>query len=360
MGIFKPSYYNLNKPFNELKEAICREKNPKKLRYVALDKTYNDELRSIVINNLKDAEICETVLMELSEDLPLNEPKETETKRFKAASKVLSESGEISRLETIFNKCVSHRIQSVIVSYINNSEWLEKVVLDNDRDFGETYFGVKKNALKSIKDESVLARIAIQTFDESIALDATRNINMYSEKLDEVIANGSFTCARLNALIRVKEPERFAEILKEDLLLGIVSDPLNSLSEIEMLALTGDKTGRVLCREVWSNRHNEEIRYRIFPIETCEIFEADTEAIYSAMKKIIEELKDKPSENYLKDKMTSAANCIKFLHDNGIKKEQIEKELPKTIICMYNETDYSGDDYDSAYERKGSFELVFW
>ena len=30
MGIFKPSYYNLNKPFNELKEAICREKNPKK------------------------------------------------------------------------------------------------------------------------------------------------------------------------------------------------------------------------------------------------------------------------------------------------------------------------------------------
>ena len=127
MGLFKPLYNNQNKPYRERVMALQNEKSRKRLRRAALDTDLDNRLQGIAIEKLQDPDLCEAVLMEFASKSPFDGPNSYQMERYHSAARTLSAMGEKQKLESIFHRCMSHRIQAVVISQIQNPELLEQV-----------------------------------------------------------------------------------------------------------------------------------------------------------------------------------------------------------------------------------------
>ena len=356
MGLFKPLYFNQKKPYHERSMALQNEKSRKRLRNAALDTTLDIGLRGVAIEKLQDPELCEAVLMEFASKGPFDGPKSYQMERYNSAARTLSAIGEQQRLERIFHQCVSHQIQAVVISKIQNPALLEQVAVNADETYGAWHFKVSENAVRQIQDERSLARVAIQAEQGHVAEDAVKRIDD-GNLLRDIALKSSHNAARVKAIRRLPDATALIEPLKNEVAQMIVEHPLDSYWEIKLLAVSGDKTGRILsvCTKVL-----DPVRDLGSCVKDEEILEADPDILYPAMKRILKELDNTPSKPNGRIIFSQTASFIKLLHDFGIKTRQIEAELPKTITYQYDYTEYSGDDYDSGYRNEGMDEVTLW
>ena len=356
MGLFKPLYNNQNKPYRERVMALQNEKSRKRLRRAALDTDLDNRLQGIAIEKLQDPDLCEAVLMEFASKTPLDGPNNYQMERYHSATKTLSTLEEQKRQEKIFHQCVSHRIQAVIISQIQNPELLEQVAVNAGERYGAWHFKVSENAMRQIQDEATLARIAIQSEQGHVAEDAVKRV-ADGNLLRDIVLKSPHIEARVKAIRQLPDTKSLIEPLKRELAQQIMDYPLDSCWEIRLLAVSGDKTGRILFRCTEGTDTKEEI---CSDVKDTEALEADSDILYPALKRILEELCNTPSRPNIQRIFSSAARCIRLLHEHGIKTEEIEAELPRTIEYRYESTDYAGDDYDSAYRCEGTDEVVLW
>ena len=354
--LFKPIYYNEKKSYGERAAALEEENSTKKLKAASLDPELGDRLRAVAIKKLKDPEVCEMVLMEFSSGKPMDGPDKYNEERFISAAKTLKGLDEQNRLEELFDKCGSHRIQAIIVQNIENTVLLEKAALNEAEAYGPWYLGVSSNAIEALRDEEVLARIAINGMIGHAAEDSAKKVNS-SELLQKIVTESKSISARVNAVRRLNDTSAVLPALRKELAPVIIEKPLDSYWEIRLLASAHDAAGRIMayCTDAPGSLQKD------YPdcIKSDEVLLAEVEIIYPFLRNIFSELTYKMDTNAW-DKLPNVCKCIKLLHDNGIMIEQIEKDFPKTIDYTCNVVDYSGGDYDSRYSAERGNKIDIW
>lgn len=354
--MFKPVYFNDKKSFTERASALRNETSAGKLKKAALDSNIDIRLRAIAIRQLKSPEVCETILMEYANGKSTDGPQKNFNEHFIASAETLASLDEQQRLERIFNTCVSNRVQAIVIANIENSELLEKAALNEGEIYGPWYMGVSENAVSAIRNEELLARIAIHGTSGHATEDAVKKISD-SVLLQKVVTEASDISVRVNAVSRLDDASRIIPKLKEEFSQKIINAPIDSPWEIRLLASSKDATGRIMayCTESYNTIKKD---YNDV-IENSEVLEADADIVYSFLKNLYKELSEK-MDNKAWDYLPKVSGCIKLMHDSGIKKELIEKDFPKTLDYSCKVEECAGDDYDSAYSSNRKNSVSFW
>ena len=122
MGLFKPLYLDKNQEEYEREKALNKEKDRRRLREFALDRTQDEHLRGVAIIKANDPGLCEAVLMERASESPAGSLMPFQLEHYEKAALVLSELGEQKRLEKILALCVKYQIQVIVMNYIKNTK----------------------------------------------------------------------------------------------------------------------------------------------------------------------------------------------------------------------------------------------
>ncbi len=351
----------------EIQGAIISHiSNPETLREYVLGKKGDGHLRGVAMIRLNDPDLCEAVLMERASDAPVKEPLADDREVYEKAAQFLSDRGEQERLEKIFASCMSRIIQAIIISVIENEDLLLKVAIDEKEEYFYPAIGYSGpnapyEAVGQINNNDKLALIALQATNIRTSIQAVAKIN--SQKLlGEILKKSLHIRIKREALRRISDVRKYADPIRNEMIPGIIDAPLGSDDEIGLLAMTGDKTGRALLWLVngdGSNGRDNKIPLDIQP----EILEADADILIAAIKNIIKELSNDPSRSGIHGLFKRTAACIGLLHENGIKRERIEKEVPKSLTYHYDyyvhDICYEADLFEVGHYT-GDETVTFW
>ncbi len=343
MGLFKPDYYNEKKSESRKKQAMEKEKNPGRLRKAALDQSLDYELRAIAIGNLRDPEVCESVLMEYAGRNPKEGPVSFLCMPYNAAAGVLAELGDQARLKRLLGKCSSHAIQAIIVGQIKDPALLERTAIhpgDNT--------DLAKSAVDRIEDDAALARMAIQTTDQWAALRAAKRVNDEAEK-GRIVLHSPYLDARIEAAKRMSSPATLAEPLRAELMPKIAENPTQSPYEAQLLAVCGDDVARIVLYCIDHDRDGSVSWGRQHAKEAA--LQADPDVLFPLLKRTLEA--HLSSKNYYTmNCVPRVAEVIRHMHDHGSAAERIEAELPRTIDYGYQFGGCVGESLETGEEKE--------
>ena len=286
MGLFTPAYYNMKKSLDQRAEALRKENSKGRLRRVALDADIDSYLRTIAVKRLGEADVCEAMLMELAQKNPVQ--KIYSEAPYHAAAEML---GDPSRLEHILLKCGNWDMKAIIVSHLDNPALLEDLASNEGEKWGSDpdYTKVALEAVKQIKDNAALVRVALRTSHAYLAEEAAKRVSTF-EAVQEIALNSPYMDAKIKAVDRLSDPSVLMEPLREQLLPGILEDPVKEQYPTRLLALCGDDLARLLLYCTNNADFNDRAtKYKYmgdFKVEETIVSKVDPDKLYSALKHI--------------------------------------------------------------------------